>query len=449
MIATLVGWLAIAAHRLQRWRLRVERLRPERRPRILATACWDFPIYSQTFVYQELTQLARQGFRIRFIYSKLNAKANLPPQFSPVWRARRRMVLHPRVCEWARQDIARRLPDRLDRVVEEVARAAGSTPEAVRAHRHFHHALVFTSLVEAARPDYLHSYFFYEGSLFALVAGELLGIPRGVSCYADHMLDDYELKLVRLHLQQCAIAVATSDRIRGELMALAPDADHDRIIVKPNGINAERFRPVTRAAPGEQLRLTSVCRIDPKKGLPYLLDAARLLRDRGRRVEVDLVGGEDGSPASATHAAALRRRHAELALDGVVHFHGRKNEREVRGLLARSDIHVAPFIETEDGDKDGIPTSLLEAMASGLPVIATDAGSIREVITHDVDGILVPQRDAVAIADAVERLAADAALRTALGQRAAATVRERFDVTRCEHVFHERLRETLRPGGGR
>src|SRR4051812_12010902 len=96
--------LATVLFQLQLLRLRFERaldaLRPWRRaPRVIATACWKFPIYSQTFVYQELTQLARNGCSLRFLYGSLNRADSLPRQFRSVWRARRRLVLEPAVCE--------------------------------------------------------------------------------------------------------------------------------------------------------------------------------------------------------------------------------------------------------------------------------------------------------------------------------------------------------------
>jgi colanic acid/amylovoran biosynthesis glycosyltransferase len=96
-------------------------------------------------------------------------------------------------------------------------------------------------MVEAHRPEYLHSYFFYDRSLMALVAGYLLDIPRGVSCYADHLLKDYELKVVPLHSEQCNIIIVTSERIKQELSGIAPKTDPLRILVKPNGIDTECF----------------------------------------------------------------------------------------------------------------------------------------------------------------------------------------------------------------
>jgi glycosyltransferase involved in cell wall biosynthesis len=439
--------LAVLAHRCQLARLRIERVagrlfRWRDRPAVMATACWDFPIYSQTFVYQELTQLARRGFRLRFVYSKLNPRAHLPSQFSTIWHVRRRLLLHPAVCAREFAHYTARMPARVEALVAAVARVSGMSPDELRSHRHFQQAFAFTRLVEAYRPDYLHSYFFYEGSFFALCAGYLLDIPRGVSCYADHMLDDYDLKLVPLHLDLCAVVIATSARIKAELLSISPLADGTRILVKPNGINSLRFPAMGQSEPaaGMPFRIVCVSRIEPKKGHMYLIEAISLLRARNIQLEVHLLGGVDSNPASKEYADDVSARRAQLDLEGTVHFEGRKSEAEIRAFFDRSQLYVAPFVETESGDKDGIPTSLLEAMAAGMPVVATDAGSITEVIEHDRDGVIVPQRDARALADSIEALLADPVRRAALGREASAKIRNLFDVSTCERVFHDRVR---------
>ena len=382
------------------------------------------------------------GFSLRFIYSKTNPRKNLPAQFSSVWRARRRLILHPRVCAREYGYYVNRMPDRVDRLVSMVCRASGLSPQELRQHHHFQQAFAFTSMVEAYRPDYLHSYFFYEGTFFALCAAFLLDIPRGVSCYADHMLDDYALKLVPLHIEQCTLVIATSARIKQELLHLAPGIDGDRIVVKPNGINTSRFPVIALDEPrhGEPYRVVCVSRIEPKKGVIYLLEALGTLRDRNVRIELHLLGGVDRGASNEKYAKDVEARHAELRLDGIVHLEGRQTEQEIRSFFARSHLYVAPFIETDSGDKDGIPTSLLEAMATGMPVVATDAGSITEVIADGRDGIIVPQRDPGALADAIQALLLSPGKRSQLGQQASVKVREQFDVIKCEIVFHDRLR---------
>jgi glycosyltransferase involved in cell wall biosynthesis len=437
-------------HLVQRLRLRAERLGgklPGRRARlrVMATACWDFPIYSQTFVYQELTQLIRNGVALRFLYSHRQPRRHLAAQFNPVWRARRLLILHPAVAARELAYYTRRMPARIDALVDLLSQASGLAPEEIRQHRHFLQAFAFTRLVEAYRPDYLHSYFFYEGSLFSLCASFLLGIPRGVSCYADHMLDDYDLKLVPRHLEQCRLVIATSARIKRELLQLAPQADAERILVKPNAINPAQFPIPERSEPrsGSPYRLVCVSRIEPKKGIIHLVEAVATLRDRGFNLELHLLGAADPSAASREYAADLEARLEILKLRDIVHLEGRQTEAEIQRYFARSHLYVAPFVETESGDKDGIPTALLEGMSSGLPVVATDAGSIAEVIEDQRDGLLVPQRNPVALADAIGALLLDRDRRARLGREAGATIRRRFDARIVETVLYQQVQAVV------
>jgi glycosyltransferase involved in cell wall biosynthesis len=305
----------------------------------------------------------------------------------------------------------------------------------------------YARMVDAWRPHYLHSYFFYERSLWTLIAAYLHDLPRGVSCYADHMLDDFPLKLVPLQLRLADIVLATSARIKAELISLAPDVDPDKILVKPNAIDTRKFPAIERTdpGPGEPYRLVGVNRIEPKKGLLHLAEAMRILvQERNRKVELHLIGeADDHLPASIEYDRQLNRYLDEHELRGVVHLEGRKTQDEIRGFLDRSHVFVAPFVETETGDKDGIPTSLLEAMSTGITPLTTDAGSMLEVVDNGENGVVVAQNDGVALANAIESLIDDAELRRRLGAAAAAKARSHFDVQVCERRFHDRLRDVL------
>ena len=438
------------AHELSLARLRVEawlaasgkRPRP---PRIMSSGVWTFPVYSQTFVHQEVLALARAGFPVRFLYEQLGPRAELAHTCDDLWPLKRRLLLHAATGAADLARFRRRMPAKVEALTQLIATAAGMRTEEVERHESFLQAFSYARAVEAWRADYLHSYFFYEQTLFALVASQLLDIPRGVSCYADHMLRDYPLKLVNLHLQTCDVVVATSRRIHAELETLH-GAPLPQVVVKPNAIDTSGFRVKngrSRAA-GTPLRLLCVSRLDPKKGLEFLIDAMRVLTDRGVPVVAHVVGAPDThSSESRDYAAALRVRAAGLGLTDAVRFAGRRTSREVRVFLDEADVFVAPFVDLPSGDKDGIPTAVLEAMAAGSVIVATDAGSIREMIDDGRQGLIVPQRDAAALAAAVHRLAGDPALAARLGSGAAARARLEFDIGRSETAFHDLVRRAV------
>jgi glycosyltransferase involved in cell wall biosynthesis len=413
-------------------------------PRILALASWTFPVYSQSFVHQELASLAAAGFDVRLVFARHGRSRELAPAHRALARRALRLPYDPAVHRLDLEHFERREPATLATAFAELSAATGLDVARLLAHRDVLRGLSVARLAEAFRADYLHSYFFYEGALAAWLAARLLDLPRGFTAYADHRLDDYELKAAALQISTAELPVATSRGVAAELRALAPDCAA-RILIKPNAIDTRRFperpRPAARSAPPTPLAIACVCRIDPKKGLEVLAEALARLGDSGIDAVVRHAGAAD--PAATVETAAedrLRTRLAELGIAARFRREGVLGADGVSRLLAECPLFVAPYVETPDGDRDAVPTALLEAMSTGAAVVASDAGSIAEVVTPEVDGLLVPQRDPGALAAALARLAGDPALAARLGREAAATVRRRFDVAICEGALHERVR---------
>jgi len=379
----------------------------------------------------------------------LNSRDYLHPQFAELWGVKRRLNVHWKIHKEDFEHYRARIPEKTESLISRLCAASGLSRQELVSHGNFLQAFSFTRMVESYRPHYLQSYFFYDGSLMTLVASFLLGIPRGISCYADHMLKDYKLKVVPLHLELCDLVIATSKRIKKELLEVAAATEANKILVKVNAINADRFPVAERREPstGEPFRLACVCRIEPKKGLLYLVEALHLLRKSGWCVELHLVGAADEVPASQDYKRRLDQQITTLGLWSTVHLEGRQNEEGVFRFLQISHLFVAPFVETETGDKDGVPTAVLEAMSTGLPVVATDAGSTSEVLDDGREGILVRQRDAAALAQAIGTLLRDPHRRGDMGQAAAQRARRHFDVQVCEQAFHDRVRAIIKASG--
>jgi glycosyltransferase involved in cell wall biosynthesis len=410
--------------------------------RLIVSSGWTFPVYSQTFVYQEIDAMKRAGFDLRLFCWRADSRAILPMPFRDLWR--QKVVL--RDGTWMNHvDLAhfrRTRPERVDNIVRLLARELAVTEQELTDQPVVRRAFTFARSVELARGEYLHTYFFYDQSFMAMVAAYLLGIPRGITAYADHMLNDYPFKCVRLNLALADLVVATSSRIRGELQRIAGNAVEGKILVKPNGIDVSRFPFVTRASTARSGRIDviAVNRIEPKKGLIYLVKAIGILKDRRLPVRLQIVGSVDPhQPASPAYAAELASLIRELALDDCVVMHGTKPQTVVAELLAESHIFAAPYVETESGDKDGIPTAMLEAMSTGLPVVATDAGSILEAVADGREALCVPQRNPERLADAIERLDGDRELSDRLGRAGRLRVETEFLADVTEPRLHRRI----------
>jgi colanic acid/amylovoran biosynthesis glycosyltransferase len=182
----------------------------------------------------------------------------------------------------------------------------------------------------------------------------------------------------------------------------------------------------------------TVGRLVEKKGIEHVLRAMRILLDRGVEVEYRVLG--DG-PRRARLAALA----AELGVKDRVTLHGRHGQETVRDGLERSDVLVAASVTAADGDEEGIPNVLKEAMALGLPVVGTRHAGIPELIEDGVSGVLVPERDEAALADALQRLAREPGRWTAMGRAGRAKIEMEYDIDRLNDRLAGLLEGLIRP----
>lgn len=408
----------------------------------VVTACWQWPIYSHTFVYQEMIGLTHMGLDVRLFHWELGDTAQLHKAFG--YLADHRTQLQP-VWENHLRDKAhfdKTKPGRLRSFLERVSAVTGKSVEDLEKEPMVLQGCTFARMAELAGADYLHSYFFYDQSFMCMQAAWLLELPRGVSCYADHMLQDYPFKLVPLQVELSSVIVATSARIKRELSQMTGGRFDDKIVVKPNGVDGARFPPVVRQdrKSGDPFEVVSISRIEPKKGLTHLVEAVAMLKQRGHKVKAHIVGSKDPhSKGSLEYAAEFEALIEKLGVKDEVILHGMKKQEELPPILQRCRAFVAPYVEMGSGDKDGIPTAMLEGLASGLPVVTTDSGSILEVVTTEAEGIVVPQRDSKAFAAALERLIADPALERRMAKAARDRFDREFDIRVTEVRLHERV----------
>jgi len=181
-----------------------------------------------------------------------------------------------------------------------------------------------------------------------------------------------------------------------ELEAYRDFVPAQNVVALPNGIDCSPFAgiPVVRSQPEYPLRLVYIGRLDREKGLYETLQAIRLAGELGVDARITIGGG-------GAEEGRLKRYAQALGLASKVTFAGPVFGEDKVRLLAGSDVMVLPSYS------EGLPYALLEAMAGGVPVIATPVGAIPDVVTHDIHGFLVPPRDAKAIAEALAVLAGD------------------------------------------
>jgi glycosyltransferase involved in cell wall biosynthesis len=235
--------------------------------------------------------------------------------------------------------------------------------------------------------------------------------------------------LARDTLRTAGAVTACSSDLAARGVALGAIAARVRTV--PYGVDAEAFAPAEGSGgralfgvPAEALFVLAVGRLVEKKGFTHLVDA--VARTPGAHL---LIAG------AGDLRARLERRAQPLA--GRVRFTGTLDRETVARALAAADVVAVPSVVDRSGNVDGLPNVLLEALAAGRAVVASRVAGMPDVVTHDLNGLLVPPGDPAALAEALERLRDDAALRTRLGAAARRDAAERLSWEAAARAFEE------------
>jgi glycosyltransferase involved in cell wall biosynthesis len=297
--------------------------------------------------------------------------------------------------------------------------------------RHVYQALLVAMQARANGLSHLHAHFASSATTVARLAARFAGLTYTFTCHAkDIFHQSVRAEDLRRKLSDAAAAVTVSDYNVDYMRRMCgPAADRLRRIY--NGLDLRDFpyhEPAERPA-----RVLAVGRLVEKKGFADLLEACAILARLGREFDCWIVG-------SGELEADLKQRIERLALGERVALLGARPRREIVRLVHEAAVLAVPCVVGQDGNRDGLPTVLLEAMALGTPCVSTDVTGIPEVLRDGETGLMVPQHDPAALAAAIERLLSDPALRVALATRARRQVEQYFDIHRNTVTLREMFR---------
>lgn len=284
-----------------------------------------------------------------------------------------------------------------------------------------------TQLVRELGIEHLHAHFANKPTAIARYASVLMGVPFSFTAHAKDLYlsapDSIAGKAIRAEF----ITTCTGYNAAYLRDILLP-ADRDKVRTVYHGVDTKRFSPGASRAAHDPHVIVSVGRLVPKKGHTHVVEAAKLLRERHVKFRLDIYGQGDLRPT-------LQEQIDEAGLAAAVRLHGARTQDELIDVYRRADAFVLAPVVAPNGDRDGIPNVLLEAMATGLPAVSTAISGIPEVITDGVNGLLVPSGDPAALADALACLITDPMVRQRLGKQASQSIRERFDAEEnAEHM---------------
>jgi glycosyltransferase involved in cell wall biosynthesis len=268
---------------------------------------------------------------------------------------------------------------------------------------------------------HLHAHFATSATGVARLAAHFAGISYSFTAHAkDIFHDSVRPDDLRRKLSAAAAVVTVSDYNVAHLRSVFGTAAA-RVSRVYNGLDLEDF---PYASPHDRPpRIVAVGRLVEKKGFGNLIEACARLFEEDQRFECQIVGAGELEQE-------LRALIKRSDLEQTVHLMGPRPQPEVIRLVQGAAVLAAPCVVGGDGNRDGLPTVLLEAMALGTPCISTDVTGIPEVVRHDETGVLVPQHDAPALAAALRQLLTDPERRCLLASRARQLVEAEFNVHR-------------------
>ncbi len=388
-------------------------MRPSKEPRV-GYVLKRYPRYSETFVVNEILAHERAGLAIDIFALRPPNDTHFQDAIS---RVRAPATYLP--CEgvkavdfWkAINDSARAVPGLF------AALEAAGGEEAVEVLQ----AVVLAREVVARGLTHLHAHFATSATTVARLAARLAGVPYTFTAHAKDIFHesvraaDLERKLAD------ASAVVTVSDFNLQFLRDTYGRAATRVERVYNGLDLERFR--FEGTNPRRAHVVSVGRLVEKKGFGDLVSACALLRGRGLDFDCTIVG-------TGPLEAELRAQVSRLGLEACVELSGPRPQVEVIRLVREAAVFAAPCVVGEDGNRDGLPTVLLEAMALGTPCVSTDVTGIPEIVRDGETGLMVPQRDPEGLASALERVLTSPRLAGQLAASARRLIEEEFDVDR-------------------
>jgi colanic acid/amylovoran biosynthesis glycosyltransferase len=378
-----------------------------------------FPCWSETFIVREITELIAAGVDVQILSLKAPCEAFVQPDAERMM-GRVRHPLSPARAAVARSRAFAGHPAVLSRTAGRIAaRMARKPRDVVKSLEALGRGVEHLDWIERFDPDLIHAHWGTYPSTVAWALARVMGKPFGMTCHAhDIFANDH---LLKEKIEAATVAVTISRFNVEYLSEHATPLARERLQVVHCGVDLPTipFRPEGREAG----TMVAVGRLDPIKGFDVLVDALGELRRQGRSVRCRIIGQ---GPLEAT----LRTSIARHGLDRSVELVGALPQPEVREALYRASIFALPSVVAANGDRDGIPVSLMESMAAGTPVVSTRVSGIPELVDDGREGLLVPERDPVALAGALARLLDEPGLGDRLAVAARAKVERDFDSAR-------------------
>ena len=402
----------------------------------------EFPCLSETFILNQITGLIDRGHEVE-IYAE---RQKTYPKIHPIIQDYK---LLERTFYFGRK------PDfKPVHLLQTFLRTCFSKPGALLSSIRFlkspYRFLSLDSFLAVAslnpKPyDVIHCHFGLnglKGSLlreFDAIQGKLAVTFHGVDI-ADSVQSSLGKDIFKAYKElshKSNLFLPISDRWKNRLVEIG--CDKEKILVHRMGIDCSKFSFVPRSvSKGEKIKILTIARLVEKKGVEYGIRAVARSLETHPEIEYNIVG--DG-----TLKESLQQLICDLDVEDSIKLLGWKQQSEVIELLNDAHLFLAPSVTSQQGDQEGIPVVLMEAMAMGLPVVSTDHSGIPELVENNVSGFLVPERDVAALTEKIQYLAEHPEQWAVMGKAGQTYVEKYYNIDKLNHqlieIFHDLTHE--------
>ena len=377
-----------------------------------------YPYINITFIHREIVSMRRQGVEVDVI-------AMFPPKEGYIMEEARDEIQHTyyfKPVKWLQFFFAHffyilTLPHLYLECLFKLATSPHATILLrLKTIAHFAIGPSIAFYLRKRKPQHIHAHFADRATVVAYVVARLLGINHSFTAHAKDIYAENVFLAEKIKLAQF---ISTCTKYNQDYLTSLTD-EPQKVHLLYHGLDFSDFVSIKRSSKNPPLIL-AIGQLKEKKGFPFLVEACALLRDQGQQFNCWIIGeGPD--------RADLLKQIENAGLQDYVHLKGNMPYAMVLEALSQATLFTLPCIVAANNDRDGIPNVILEAMASGVPVVSTPISAIPEAVIDNSTGSLVTSRDSKALADKLAYLLNSATERNRLAQKAQDHVRKKFDV---------------------
>jgi glycosyltransferase involved in cell wall biosynthesis/aminoglycoside phosphotransferase (APT) family kinase protein len=383
-----------------------------------------FPRIAETFILREINELERLGQPVVLVPLLRNHSLVVHEEAKPwMGRALFMPLLSLAIVKANAVRLVREPRRYLGLLLSLIGRTALRPSVLLRTLALFPKSVYLASYLPRLGIKHVHAHFAVHPTTMAYIVSSLSNMTYSFTIHGPDVF--VHRLLLREKIAGAKFVRAVSTFIKAFVSGLYPDESEGKIEVVHVGVNPSVYEDAAEHAEGRSARIQilSVAALTSAKGYHFLVDACAMLAREGLDFECKIVG-------EGTQRGAIADRIQQHELGDRIRMLGALPQHEVARLMGDADIFVLPSVIAWNGQMDGIPISLMEAMAAGKPVIGSAISGIPELVQHETNGVLVDSTHPERIAGAIRRLVEDPGLRFFLGRAGQERVRSEFDVRR-------------------